>query len=215
MSTKPSSTNRVVAISGHKGAGKDVAADHLVTQYGYEKISFAAPLKDLVARQYNLHRSLMDDRKLKDEPLLHMPAIPTDKFTEVIHALLHDELSSGYWTPRALLILEGSIKRSVSSNYWVAKAVDIIKKNPDKKYVISDLRYKSEADTLKMLLPVSDLFLLRIERPSLSITTTDPSERDLDDYKFYGSIHNIGTSLESYKQTLEGYFKYLLERRIK
>ena len=195
--------SRVVAVSGWKGSGKDTFASRLVSEYGYQQLSFAAALKDLVAKQYLLHRSMMDDPLLKEEPLLQLPAIPTDGFTQLIHNQLASELKSGYWTPRALCILEGSLKRAVNANFWVKKVIETIKNNPDGKFVISDLRYTSEADTLRMLLPKEELLIARIQRYS-EIETQDPSERDLDNYKFDATIHNSG-SLDAYQQTIDMY----------
>lgn len=196
-------SSRVIAVSGWKSSGKDTFAHHLVSEYGYEQLSFAAALKDLVAKQYHLHRTMMDDPQLKEEPLLQFPVITTDKFTQLIHEQLASELKSGYWTPRALCILEGSLKRSVNANFWVARVVETIKQNPKKKYVISDLRYCSEADTLKILLPENELTLVRITRHS-DVGTNDPSERDLDQYKFHVGFANMGT-VQAYKEAIDMY----------
>lgn len=184
------STPKLVAISGHKGSGKDTLGLHLQQAYGYKHVSFAAALKDMVSETYEIDRDAMDDRNRKDAPLLNMPVIPTDRFTLYIHSLLQDELRTGFWTPRALCILEGSVKRSVYGNYWVKRVLEQVMSD-DGKYVITDMRYKSEADTLKMFIP--DAKLVRIDRPDNIITTQDPSERDLDLYKFDYTIRNAST----------------------
>lgn len=181
---------KLIAISGWKGAGKDTIGLHLMNEYGYRPISFAYELKNMVASIYGVERSWMDDRDKKDMPIMNMPAIPTDAFSRAIHELLKDELSSGYWTPRALCILEGSVKRSVHANYWVKKVVEYML-NDSHNYVITDMRYCNEADVLKMLIPST--LTLRVERADHYITTQDPSERDLDNYKFDRTVHNNGT----------------------
>ena len=188
---------KLIAFSGHRGSGKDTAGLHLVNAYGYKTVSFAKELKNMVADQYEIDRDAMDDRFRKDAPLLNMPVIPTDKFTLAIHALLHDELKTGFWTPRALCILEGSIKRSVYGNYWVKRVLEKVM-GDDNRYVITDMRYKSEADTLKMMIP--DTKLVRINRPDNIITTQDPSERDLDSYKFDHYINNAATIGDLYNE---------------
>jgi hypothetical protein len=188
---------KLIAISGWKGSGKDTAGLHLMAEYKYRPISFAYELKNMVAKLYEVHRFWMDDRDKKDMPLLHMPAIPTDPFSETIHHMLRDELKSGYWTPRALCILEGSIKRSVYGNYWVKKVVEIILKDPDNNYVITDMRYANEADTLKLMIPST--LTVRVERPGHIITTQDPSERDLDSYRFDRVVRNEGTIPDFYR----------------
>lgn len=188
----------VVALSGWRGSGKDTAADLLVREYGFTKLSFAAKLKDMVARDYGIPRESLDDPAAKEAPLQQYPVIPGDAFAETLHTRLSSELRSGFWTPRALCILEGSGKRSVHSNYWVRSvASEILTDTGDRNFVISDLRYKSEADTLKLLLP--DIVLARIERFN-SIETNDPSERDLDSYRFSYVLSNKGTIDDFHRQ---------------
>lgn len=191
---------KVIALSGWKGSGKDTSADYLAAEYGFVKKSFASKLKDMVAFTYGVPREDLDSPTRKEMPLVNLPVIPTDRFTEAVHHLLRDELKSGYWTPRALCILEGSIKRSVYANYWVRSIASEIIDNPNTNYVISDMRFQSEADTLRILIP--DIILVRVDRFDI-ISTNDPSERDLDNYAFDEKISNTGvreilyTSLDS------------------
>lgn len=193
--------NRIVyALSGWRTSGKDTAADLLVREFGFNKLSFAAKLKDMVARDYNLPREWFDTAQ-KEAPLTQYPVIPGDSFAETLHELLASELKSGFWTPRALCILEGSAKRSVHSNYWVRSvASEILSDTGTRDFVISDLRYKSEADTLKLLIPT--IRLVRIERYD-TIETRDPSERDLDDFKFDAVLQNKGTVTEFLTNVLD------------
>lgn len=190
---------KLIAISGWKGAGKDTAGLHLMLEYGYQPISFAYELKNMVAQLYGIDRMWMDDRTKKDMPLMQLPVIPTDSFSKAIHDLLPDELSSGYWTPRALCILEGSIKRSVYANFWVKKVVDTILTGTNN-YVITDMRYANEADVLKMFIPST--LTLRIERPGHIITTQDASERDLDNYKFDKVLTN-GSTIPDFHRNID------------
>lgn len=185
----------VIALSGWRGSGKDTVADYLCKEHGFVKYSFAAYLKDMVAQQYNIKREFLDDRVLKEAPITSLPVITTDPFTQVVHDTLRTELSSGYWTPRALCILEGSIKRSVHANYWVQRVVTRIQEEGKDRCVISDLRYRSEVDTLRLLIPT--IQTLRINRFT-EIETIDPSERDLDYHKFDATIYNTKGKGELY-----------------
>lgn len=185
---------RVLALSGWKGSGKDLTADFLRNELGFQKLSFASKLKDMVAEMYRIPRHSLDDSVAKEAPLTQYPVIGTDDFSITLQQRLDSELRSGYWTPRALCILEGSAKRAVHSNYWVARVAEIIMTTPFD-YVISDLRYKSEADTLRLLIP--ELKTVRIQRFD-SVDTLDPSERDLDNYKFDYTLNNRKTVEELY-----------------
>jgi hypothetical protein len=197
-------TARVVALSGWRNSGKDTVADHLVERYGYIKLSFANILKDMVADQYNIPRANLDDRTLKEAPITSLPVIDSDPFSAKIHEMLRSEFREGFWTPRALCILEGSIKRSVYSNYWVRRVIDRIKDetNADRRYVISDMRYKSEADTLSMLLARNELLMVRINRFE-TIDTEDPSERNLDDYSFDITFGNHAPTIAGLHTSLD------------
>lgn len=177
----------VLALSGWRGSGKDTVASHLCSEYNFKQLSFAAKLKDLVASVYHVPREDLDNPSRKEMPLESYPVIPSDPFTETVHHLLRNELQSGYWTPRALCILEGSVKRSVHSNYWIKSVIHEIVENPALNYVISDMRYQSEADTLKLFIP--EIQMIRVERFD-TIETTDPSERNLDTYEFDHIIQN-------------------------
>lgn len=190
----------IVALSGWKGSGKDTAADYLVNHRNFTKLSFAARLKDMVATAYSIPREWLDQRDKKDMPLTQYPVINTDNFTGILQGLLYRELESGFWTPRALCILEGSAKRSVHSNYWVQSVIREILESDHDRFVISDLRYRSEADTLGLFLPAPtiDLKLVRVNRYAM-IDTQDPSERDLDDYKFMYEINNEGSKEHLYE----------------
>ena len=190
--------SNIIALSGWKGSGKDTVALYLEREYGYTRLSFAAILKDIVAETYNIPRHILDDVSKKEEPLMQYPVIQTDRFAQMIHNQLAAELISGYWTPRALCILEGSIKRSVTSKYWTSKVLSRIAANPHGRYVITDMRYQSEADSILSLFPHAAL--IRIHRFS-HIDTLDPSERDLDSFRgFNATIMNDGTIEELYSR---------------
>lgn len=195
---------KLIAVSGWKGSGKDTTGLHLMHKYKYRPISFAYALKNMVSEMYGVHRFWLDDRTKKDMPLMNMPVIATDPFSQAIHNMLRDELTSGYWTPRALCILEGSIKRSVYANYWVKKVVEEILRDEHNNYVITDMRYCNEADVLRMMIP--NMQAVRVVRPDLTITTQDPSERDLDSYKFDQVLLNDGT-IEDLGQRIDQYMR--------
>lgn len=195
----------VVAISGWKRSGKDTVAEQLIKEYGFDRVSFAGPLKDMVAQEFNIPRSHCDDPRYKEAPIKDLPAVPKDAFTTQIHDMLKNEIKDGYWTPRALCILKGSVNRAVDSSYWVKQAISKIRSTRayesvgnelypsataplSSRFVISDLRYKSEVVQLKAAFG-DEFVTIRINRFD-SINTTDPSERDLDDHKFDYIVEN-------------------------
>ena len=206
---------KIFALSAWKGSGKDMVADYLVQNYGFKRVSFADPLKDTVAQKFNLDRASLDDQAQKELPLKNMPVQPKDAFSQSLSSFMIGEFvfadgtkfnpTSGvrydvnlvkreyaqlYWTRRALCILEGSSCRTADSNHWVKQAV--AKMSPGGLYVIADLRYTSELDALNTAAP-NTVIATRIDR-FLASESSDPSERDLDNYPFPYRIDNRSAS---------------------
>lgn len=209
----------IIGLSGWKGSGKDTVGNFL-RYFGYMRVAYADTLKINVCNSYNLTRDHCEDRSLKEAPLLHLPVFTGDAgsmatalnyakefatetgekmgkndtfFTDDFGSTFF--IKSGqperlYWTPRALMIMEGTTKRSVHQNYWVDQA--ILKINAMSKdfkdFYISDLRYKSEASRMKEEFG-NQFIAVRVNRFNFS-SSDDASERDMDDYQFDYVIDN-------------------------
>ena len=208
---------KIIALSGWKRSGKDTVAQYLIEVYGAERMGFADPLKDAVAREYGIDRSSIDDPALKEAPLLTMPVSPRDAFSRHVcefmikefrstegltpEAFIYDKsgeflgsfrLASAelkslplFWTRRALCILKGSTMRTADPDYWVKNAVKEMREG--RLYVISDVRYENEVNALKAT--GAEVITVRIERFETT-ESQDPSERDLDAYRFDYRINN-------------------------
>lgn len=192
MSKKPV----IILLSGWKRSGKDTAADILTKEFGFKRLGFADPLKDLVSDLFGIKRHAMDAAELKEQPIMYMPVDPKDSFSYNVTQFMSKEFKveepphpvtplKKYWTPRALCILVGSTMRSVNPNFWVEKALAQVQ--PGGLYVIADCRYKNEIDIVKRV--DAQVVTVRIERFDTS-PSDDPSERDLDNYLFDKVINN-------------------------
>lgn len=232
---------KVVAVSGWKYSGKDTVAKYLKETKHFYHASFAGPLKQSVLNKYKLEPDQIVNLDLKEAPLLQFPVSPKDKFSLGIAQLLLGEFKTAdgnkvarfnidpsgcflgvgvmgleqlYWTPRALMILEGSKERSVNSDHWVEVLLDELSDfdgdppwldleegaTPAEGVVISDLRYQTEASLLREKFG-KDLILVRINRFD-ECDSQDSSERDLDNYDFDVVINNKGT-LEDLNTAIE------------
>lgn len=100
-----------------------------------------------------------------------------------------------YWNPRALCIFKGSGNRAVRSDYWVKTAVEQMQLDPDGRYVISDIRFRSEADQLIQFAGKENVRILRLDRFD-TCESTDASERDLDTYEFDKVLSNRASERE-------------------
>jgi hypothetical protein len=202
----------VIALSGWAKSGKDTAGAHLVANHGFTRVAFADVLKDLVASQYQIPRSWLDDQQYKETPIIKYPVLTKDGFSEHLHGFMSKEFREHngklHHTPRSLAILEGSVKRSVDPNYWVNTVVSKINKlnefNPTvhgsgvDRFVITDMRYRSELELLQVAFS-TDLFPVRINRWA-SNPSTDPSETDLDSINFPLVLQNVSTVEEYFNK---------------
>ncbi len=145
----------------------------------------------------------------------HMPSDYYIDNSGAFLGVIGRDIKQLYWTPRSLCILKGSTNRAVDSGYWVNRAIEYIKSeiedpscnntgNWHEGVVISDCRYRNEIEQLKQAFG-KNLVTIRINRFD-SVNSTDPSERDLDNYKFDLVIDNKGT-LEEFLVKVERFIK--------
>lgn len=215
----------ILALSAWKNSGKDCAAEYLIKKHGFIRVAFADALKELVATQYNIPLNYLHDSEYKEAPLLQYPVETKDGFGSIIHNFMAGEFRSAkgeiplhmatpdwrtvghlgydevpvFWTPRALAILEGSVKRSASSVYWVQQVINkinVYKGSGQDKFVITDMRYISEAEQLREAFE-HELVTCRINRFDTS-PSSDPSERNLDRHEFNYVIENRSSLSDFY-----------------
>jgi len=152
----------IIGVSGKRGCGKDTLAGYL-KEHQWEQKSFAAELKKRVRQDFGLTVE-QTDGALKEAP-----------------TTFKRQLDDGYYTPRDIMIRCGFYYRSIDPLYWVKLVYKDIARNYGK-YVISDVRFKNEANYIKDMGGI----LIRLERDAdLNIYTgkiDDPSETELDDY---------------------------------
>lgn len=205
--------NTILLISGYKRSGKDTVGN-FVQNKGFERFSFAASLKNETIEEFLSDMNYSDE--VKEKPLEKFPLMVTDEFALNLAKFMVREFrtldgqtptalridaggnaigmleggSEGklYFTPRTLFILNGSTKRFVNGTHWVGR----VAKNITDNAVITDFRYKNEFETLKHLLRNHNIVTLRVDR-GLKSMSTDPSERDLDNFNHDHTIINNGT----------------------
>ena len=156
---------RIIGICGKKYSGKDTIADILVTEYGYEKISFATPLKKACAlifgftdNQLNGSEKEMIDPFWKITPREVLQFVGTELFRKQV----------------------GVIIPHVGEDIWVISLLKIINDNPNKKYVIADIRFPNEISCIKSNL--NSVAIWRVTRPTENNNnfSNHASEIDID-----------------------------------
>jgi hypothetical protein len=159
FSNRSAPMQNIIAICGAKRTGKDTIADHLVTKHGYTKVKLADPLKVLVGYLFSFAPNQVGESDDKDviDPRWNITPRQALQFfgTEVMQYKIQELLPH------------------IGRKFWINMLIS--KLDPNKKYVISDMRFVHEYEELKKL----NAFIIKIERPSKSDTTdTHCSEED-------------------------------------
>lgn len=191
----------IICLSGWRRSGKDTVGNYLECFNGFQKISFAKSLKDHTAELFDLDRTLFDSDEHKDMPLLDYPVEEKlDNSSEALIKTLNGEFKQiegkGYFTPRTLCILVGSMGRTTKNDFWVQKSLKNLSANNN--YIITDCRYKNELISVQKYVKFHEVIPIRINRFN-SVDSNNSSERDLDDYPFKYYLENKGSILELYR----------------
>ncbi len=169
----------IIAFVGRKGSGKTTAAQYLVEKYGFHKVSFAKPLKDLVAslgvnKEGELLNPALKDfsmQKLIDYVITGLrnfePNLPiSHSVASIIAASIYhyyhsDNIEDRKRIARKLLQFIGTdVFRAWRSDYWVAKAIGMIQtliKQGITKITIDDMRFPNE---FQAILEFSDVYVV-------------------------------------------------------
>jgi len=161
----------VIGLSGWARNGKDTVADHLISKYGYERISFAAPMKEAL---YRLN------------PKITIDGVASTPIRIGVDIYGWDDLKTHGPDVRELLQRFGTeVGRELwGEDFWVDAAINSI---PDgSKVVISDVRYPNEANAVKKL----GGEVWRVVRPGFGPANDHASEHALNDYDFDYMIEN-------------------------
>lgn len=152
----------IIAICGAKRSGKDVLAEHLVSKYSYERVSFAEPLKQAVKSLFNFDDHQVgigkdtgtDKKDIVDERWGITPRTALQFFgTEIMQEKIQEILPN--------------VKRSFFANTlvnYIAAKRDI---DMEQRFVISDLRFLHEYEALFGIPRIrkSDIVVIRAVRP--------------------------------------------------
>ena len=168
---------RMIGILGRKGVGKDLIADYLVSNYHYDKRSFARPLKRASQVLFGFTDEQVDGSE-KEVVDPHWGITPRAVFQWLGTEVFRKQIQT--------LVPE------VKDNFWVELAMkDITTKD---KVVISDVRFANEVEAIRR----KGGKIIKVMRPGGSLDQ-HISEAGIDQIKDYdyGLINN-GTIKELY-----------------
>ena len=129
----------IIGICGLIGSGKGTVADILVENHNFEKLSFADKLKDGVASVFSWDRDMLEG--------------DTDR------SRIWREKTDMFWsnetgrevTPRLVLQLFGTdcMRNGFFDGIWVSLVKQKILEDPDKNWVIPDVRFPNEVKMIQ------------------------------------------------------------------
>lgn len=178
-----------IALMGPARSGKDSVADYLVATYGYTKLGFADPVKDVALA--------MD------------PVIPGMIWTDDTPYRLSDAVDELGWERakdevpevRRLLVGLGHGMRQKDEDVWLRLMMGRVEdlRSAGSPVVVSGTRYANEYHTLS----TSGFQMVRLHRADAQAAGVDPdhaSETEISHYHAHVDIHNDGSLDDLYAQ---------------
>jgi hypothetical protein len=168
----------IIGICGKKYHGKDTIANHLVDKYGYIRIAFADPIKDICKivfglsyEQLNGNIKEKNDEYWKVSPRQLMQFIGTDLFRNNMSSIM-PEIGEDIWI-----------------HVLLKKISDELLKNPHAKFVITDIRFENELYHITKL----NGFIIKVQRNNIINNDNHVSESYIDKLNVDYIINNDDT----------------------
>lgn len=185
---------QIVGVTGRKYNGKDTVSNHICEHYKYTKIALADPIKEIcrILFEFNddqLHGKSKEiiDNRWNISPRTTFQYIGTELFRKQIYLLI-PELGENFWIKCLLEDIKYQLKN-----------------DPQVKFIISDIRFQNEVDTL--LSEYKNTIFIRVIRPSINLkldrTGLHESEIMIDNLKNINYEIINDSSLESLYEKVE------------
>lgn len=162
--------NKIIALCGFKGCGKDFVANYLHEAYNFEHLKISTKLKeaskilfDIDDDQIEGNKKEVIDERWNVTPRQMMQFMGTEMFQYKIQELIP----------------------GCDRNFWIKSFVNAVKahKNKNKNIVISDMRFLHEYNYLKNHLQTHDLIVIRIDSSIINIYDTEDTHVSEKEYK--------------------------------
>jgi hypothetical protein len=162
----------IIGLIGYAQSGKDTTANILIKEYGYSRLAFADKVKDLL---YAVN------------PMV--ACSPSGYLKDLVDLVGWDEAKQEPQVRRLLQDLGLGGRDVFGKNVWVNELERSIIQTNNHNLVITDVRFKNEADKIKQL----GGRLWRIKRVDTSAANSHVSEVELDGYPVDQIIKNDGS----------------------
>lgn len=184
----------VVGLMGYAQTGKDTIGAYLVANHGFERISFADALKEVLLRMDPIVGYLGYQQRT-DETMLRFGSAKKLIAAYGWELMKHSGAQQTEYNTRTYLQRLGVAAREIlGDDVWANAA--LMKMQAGGKYVITDVRFENEANALRDM----GAALVRVTRPGYGPVNGHKSETALDTYKADITLRNDGTLKHLYEQ---------------
>lgn len=172
----------IIGLAGYAQSGKDTVAEILVRRFGYQRVAFADPIREFC---YDFN------------PIVGYTANEPKFLRDVVDRDGWELAKKNPQVRHTLQAVGVSARKVFGENFWVDRALR--KTDIYGKWVITDVRFRNEANAIWNLPALAPGQVWRVERPGVTAVNNHISETQLDDYPFDYIIVN-GGSLEDLEQ---------------
>jgi hypothetical protein len=162
----------IIGLTGYAQSGKDSVANILVENYGYQRVAFADPIRDLL---YATNPMLKEGYRVQG----------------LVDVYGWDRVKVDYPEARRLLQDLGvGARKTFGDMFWVKQALNGLQLFGEVNYVITDVRYPNEAKAIR---EYDNAQIWRIKRSGVIPVNAHASEIAMDGEKVDQIFLNNGT----------------------
>lgn len=165
----------IIGLSGYAGSGKDEVAKILVEEFGYKRIAFADPIRELL---YEMDPPVLVGSGLEKH---------TVGLQNYIDVYGWDEAKKHPLVRSMLQNLGVGARKVFGETFWVYQALSDVA--PQDKVVVSDVRFANEAEFIQEF----NGKIWRVNRPGVGAVNNHVSETELNNLVCDTTIINDGT----------------------
>jgi len=182
----------VIGLNGYARSGKDTVADYMVEQYGFEKVSFAAPLKDMLL---TLNPQVGVRWTWRGPKPVYLDDVYVEYGTEeAVKASKYGEEIRHLWQK-----LGTECVRKYDDMFWVRAAFTKLTSD-DGRYVFTDVRFPNEADAINQLEGIEgyDAAIWEVHRTGIGPANGHASESHVGRLGAHYILNNTSTHYSLY-----------------
>lgn len=197
----------IIGISGRAGSGKDTAADFLVREYGFVKVSLADELKRICKRVFAFsEEQLWGPSEKRNEPDARYAGLTPRRALQTLGTEWGRACYENVWVEYTLRMAAELLKdRELEYDARTGSGYLPFSNNNYKGVVIPDVRFKNEIDGLRK----GGAKLVRVKRPGAGLTgaagehSSETEQDEVPDSTFDFVLENDG-SLEDLQKKILG-----------